>query len=80
MVESRMIDSGGHANSSSMIVTETQDFDQATGEMIRFADQNPGTLLITTADHKTGDVSIKQGKLSNRGIPPTNCILLRFAL
>ena len=68
MIESGMIDSGGHANSSSMIVTEMQDFDQAIGEMIRFADENPGTLLIITADHETGGVSIPQGNVSKREV------------
>lgn len=61
MIESAMIDSGGHANSSSTIVTEVLDFDQTVGEMIQFADKNPGTLLIITADHETGGVSIPQG-------------------
>jgi len=68
LIESGMIDSGGHANSTSMIVTETQDFDQAIGEMIRFADQNPGTLVIITADHETGGVSIPQGNVSEREV------------
>ena len=68
MIESGMIDSGGHGNKTSMIVTEMQDFDQAIGEMIRFADQNPGTLLIITADHETGGVSIPQGNVSNREV------------
>lgn len=61
MIESAMIDSGGHANSSSTLVTEMLDFDRTVGEMIRFADANPGTLLIITADHETGGVSIPQG-------------------
>lgn len=63
VIESGMIDSGGHANNTSMIVTEMLDFDQAIGEMIHFADQNPGTLLIITADHETGGVSIPQGDI-----------------
>lgn len=61
MIESAMIDSGGHSNSTSTIVTEMLDFDQAIGEMVRFADENPGTLVIITADHETGGVSIPQG-------------------
>ncbi len=68
MIESGMIDSGGHANNTSMIVTEMQDFDQVIGEMIRFADQNLGTLVIITADHETGGVSIPQGNVSKREI------------
>lgn len=63
MIESAMIDSGGHSNSTSTIVTEMLDFDQTIGEMVRFADENPGTLVIITADHETGGVSIPQGNI-----------------
>ena len=63
MIESGMIDSGGHSNSTATIVEEMIDFDQVIGEMIRFADENPGTLLIITADHETGGVSIPQGNV-----------------
>ncbi|HSF53626.1 MAG TPA: alkaline phosphatase [Algoriphagus sp.] len=65
MIESAMIDSGGHANSTSTIVTEMLDFDILIGEMVKYADQNPGTLLIITADHETGGVSIPQGNLQS---------------
>ncbi|MHA7128958.1 alkaline phosphatase [Algoriphagus namhaensis] len=63
MLESAMIDSGGHANSSATIVTEVLDFDQVVGEVLRFADENPGTLVLITADHETGGVSLPQGKM-----------------
>ncbi|WP_338222642.1 alkaline phosphatase [Algoriphagus confluentis] len=63
VIESAMIDSGGHSNSTSTIVTEMLDFDRLIGEMMRFADQNPGTLLLITADHETGGVSIPQGNV-----------------
>lgn len=64
MIESAMIDSGGHSNSSSTIVTELLDFDRVIGEMVEFADANQGTLLIITADHETGGVSIPQGNIA----------------
>ncbi|MFC5624391.1 alkaline phosphatase [Algoriphagus winogradskyi] len=64
MVEAANIDSGGHENNSSMIVSEMLDFDQAIAEVIQFADQNPGTLVIITADHETGGVSIPQGDIA----------------
>ncbi|WP_051315409.1 alkaline phosphatase [Algoriphagus terrigena] len=63
MIESAMIDSGGHGNSTATIVEEMLDFDRTIGEMMRYADENPGTLLIITADHETGGVSIPQGNL-----------------
>lgn len=65
MLESAMIDSGGHENSTSKIVTEMLDFDRVIGEVIRFADENPGTLVLITADHETGGVSIPQGNLQS---------------
>ncbi len=68
MVEAAKIDSGGHANSSSTIVTELLDFDLAVGEMIRYADQHPGTLVLITADHETGGVSIPQGNLEQNEV------------
>jgi alkaline phosphatase len=63
MVESAMIDSGGHGNSSKMIVEEELDFDLTVGAVIRYADVHPGTLVIITADHETGGVSIPQGSI-----------------
>jgi alkaline phosphatase len=68
MVESAMIDSGGHGNSSEMIVAEVLDFDQTIGEVIQYADQNPGTLVIITADHETGGVSIPQGSIADHSV------------
>src|SRR5690606_11792366 len=53
MLESAMIDSGGHENNTSKIVTEMLDFDRVIGEVVRFADENPGTLVLITADHET---------------------------
>jgi alkaline phosphatase len=68
MIEGAKIDSGGHANSSSTIVTEMLDFDQSVGEMIRYADQHPGTLVLITADHETGGVSLPQGNLDRNEV------------
>ena len=72
MVEAANIDSGGHSNSTSMIVSEMLDFDQVIGEVIRFADEYPGTLVLITADHETGGVSIPQGDVE------TNTVELAF--
>ncbi len=68
MIEAAKIDSGGHANSSATIVTELLDFDQAIGEMLRYADQHPGTLVIVTADHETGGVTLPQGNLQKNEV------------
>ncbi len=65
MVEAANIDSGGHSNSTSMIVSEMLDFDQVIGEVVRFADEHPGTLVLITADHETGGVSLPQGDVAS---------------
>jgi alkaline phosphatase len=68
MVEAADIDSGGHSNNTSMIVSEMLDFDEVIGAVIRFADENPGTLVLITADHETGGVSIPQGDLKSNTV------------
>lgn len=64
MVEAANIDSGGHANSTSTIVSEMLDFDEVIGKVIQYVDANPTTLLIITADHETGGVAIPQGDIA----------------
>lgn len=68
MLEAAKIDSGGHSNSPSTIVTELLDFDRVLEEAIRYADTHPGTLVLVTADHETGGVSIPQGDLERREV------------
>lgn len=60
MVEGSMIDRGGHKNNYDMVVTETEDFDEAIRVAFDFADENPGTLVVVTADHETGGLSLKK--------------------
>ncbi|MDR0907148.1 MAG: alkaline phosphatase [Rikenellaceae bacterium] len=62
MVEGSQIDRGGHSNDASVVFTETVDFDRAVGVAMDFADRNPGTLVVVTADHETGGLSIPSGK------------------
>ena len=68
LVEAADIDSGGHSNNTSMIISEMVDFDEVIGAVIRFADENPGTLVLITADHETGGVSIPQGDLKSNTV------------
>lgn len=62
MVEGSMIDGGGHDNDIKMVVDETIDFDKAVKVAFDFADENPGTLVVVTADHETGGLSLPSGK------------------
>lgn len=58
MVEGSQIDWGGHANDTEMIINEVIDFDRAVKAAFDFADNNPGTLVVITADHETGGLSL----------------------
>lgn len=61
MTEAAQIDHGGHANNLNWLVTEMLDFDQVIGKALQFADQNGETLVIVTADHETGGLSLLEG-------------------
>ncbi|WP_126244884.1 alkaline phosphatase [Chitinophaga rhizosphaerae] len=64
MEEAAQIDWGGHVNSVPYLTSEMLDFDQAIGEAMRFADSNGETLVIVTADHETGGLTLLDGDIS----------------
>ncbi len=66
MAEGAQIDDGGHANKMGYEVREMIDFDKAVGEAMRFADTNGETLVIVTADHETGGLSLLDGNIRKR--------------
>lgn len=63
MIEGSQIDWAGHANDSSYLLAEMRDFDKTVGEVLAFAEKNPETLVIVTADHETGGLTFPQGAL-----------------
>src|SRR6056297_756380 len=65
VVEGAKIDSYGHANNIGGLVEEALAFDKAVGEAIQFADQNKNTLVIITADHETGGLTLPQGNVAS---------------
>jgi alkaline phosphatase len=64
MIEGSQIDWGGHAKDANYVVTETLDFDKVIGAMLDFADRNPNTLVIITADHETGGLTLNDGNIA----------------
>nr|WP_321413985.1 alkaline phosphatase [uncultured Allomuricauda sp.] len=58
MVEGSYIDWGGHAKNAEMMISEVLDFDKTLGVVLDYVQANPNTLLVVTADHETGGVSI----------------------
>jgi len=65
MAEGAQVDHGGHENQLDWLVQEVKDLDQAIGEAMRFADANAGTLVIVTADHETGGLSLLSGDIKS---------------
>ncbi|SFO25718.1 alkaline phosphatase [Chitinophaga sp. YR627] len=64
MAEGAQIDYGGHANIVPYVATEMMDFDKAIGAAMKFADEDGHTLVIVTADHETGGLSLLDGNIS----------------
>jgi alkaline phosphatase len=68
MTEGAQIDHGGHANNLPYVATEVIDFDEVVGRAMQFADSNGETLVIVTADHETGGLSLLDGDYSKGNI------------
>ncbi len=62
MVEGSQIDHQSHANDAGGTIAEVLDFDEAVGVAFDFADTHPGTLVIVTADHETGGLTVPGAK------------------
>lgn len=61
MVEGAKIDYAGHSRCLPGSVIEMLSFDMAVAEALKFADENGETLVVVTADHETGGLSIVDG-------------------
>jgi alkaline phosphatase len=62
MVEGGKIDWACHANDAAATIHEMLSFDQAVKEALKFYEKHPDeTLIIVTADHETGGLSLGYG-------------------
>ncbi|MBQ1939518.1 MAG: alkaline phosphatase, partial [Alistipes sp.] len=72
MVEGSQIDGAGHGNDAPFLLAEMRDFAEVVELAFNYADTHPGTLVVVTADHETGGLSMPSGKsdftLSESGI------------
>jgi alkaline phosphatase len=68
MIEGSQIDWGGHDNSTPYIVGEMLDFDRAIGAALEFAAKDGETLVIVTADHETGGMTINGGSFEEHSV------------
>lgn len=63
MVEGSQIDWAGHSNDIDQIVRETLDFDKTVGKVLDFAEKEGNTLVVVTADHETGGLTLTDGNI-----------------
>jgi len=61
MIEGSQIDLGGHATNFKYVMTELLDFDETIKKVLQFAEEDGETLVVVTADHETGGLTIKEG-------------------
>lgn len=58
MIEGSDIDTYSHESNMSKMLNEMIDFDDAVGVAKQYVDEHPDTLLIVTADHETGGLTL----------------------
>jgi len=68
MIEGSQIDWGGHANDAQYIIEEMMDFNASIQKALDFLKNNPNTLIVITADHETGGLSLIADK-KNQFVP-----------
>src|SRR5699024_6060978 len=66
MIEGSQIDWGGHDNDGNRVVEEVKDFDDVVSTVIDFAKENGRTLVVVTADHETGGLTMPGGEESGQ--------------
>lgn len=64
MVEGSQLDDYGHFNQLDMLMKELHDFDHTIGEVMKWAAKDGETLVVVTADHETGGLTLHGGDLA----------------
>lgn len=68
MVEGSCIDDWCHANKVGYAVEEILDFDRTVGTVLEWAAQDGETLVIVTADHSTGAMTLLGGNIAEHTV------------
>ena len=58
MIEGSHIDHAEHANNAEQLTFEMEEFDKLLNAVFDYADTHKGTLVVITADHETGGVTL----------------------
>ena len=61
MIEGSQLDDYGHFNDLNLLMQETHDFDRTIGQVLKWAAKDGETLVVITADHETGGLTLVGG-------------------
>ncbi len=64
MIEGSQLDDYGHFNDLDMLMQEVHDFDRTIGKVFEWAARDGETLVVITADHETGGLTLVDGNLA----------------
>ncbi|MBO4565974.1 MAG: alkaline phosphatase, partial [Bacteroidales bacterium] len=68
MIEGSQIDDWGHRKKIGMVCEELLEFDQVLGEVLKFAERDGQTLVVVTADHATGGLTLLKGSIEDQTV------------
>lgn len=68
MVEGSQIDDWAHRNKVGQMCEELYDFDKTIGAVLEWAERDGHTLVIVTADHATGGLTLLKGSVEERNV------------
>ena len=63
MIEGSQLDDYGHFNDLDLLMQEMYDFDRTIGAVYEWAAKDGETLVVVTADHETGGLTLIDGNL-----------------
>ena len=68
MIEGSSIDDWCHRQKVGYMAEELFDFDRTIGKVLQWAEKDGHTLVIVTADHATGGLTLLGGSLEERNV------------
>ena len=68
MVEGSQIDDWAHRQKVGYMAEELFDFDKTIGKVLEWAEKDGHTLVVVTADHGTGGITLVDGSLEDRTV------------
>ena len=68
MVEGSCIDDWAHKQKVGYMAEELFEFDKTIGKVLEWAEKDGHTLVIVTADHNTGGLTLIKGNLKERSV------------